>query len=269
MGGVIIKLRKGDFMKKIITILTAIILLFCISISVCAVNYSGNTTSAWINNEFQSMLLNEYFRNNYNSLLEYNYNIIKNNPQTEVRLDNISPDGLNVADGYYVMIVFDETHKSEVQGYIDFNMLMTTTISDKIKEVTYTGSTTPCIIALIAPDKSTADAISKNENVKGVYDAFCHEYTNVAWEVDYEPHKEKITAADARKVLRVSAGLEKPVANQKAFYCFFDFNSNNKIDAADARLVLRCAAGLETPRSFESACISYWLTDNSYGLRGF
>ena len=52
----------------------------------------------------------------------------------------------------------------------------------------------------------------------------------------------KITAADARLVLRFAASLDVPDESQKKVS---DINSDGKITAADARKVLRIAASLE------------------------
>ncbi|MBR5498289.1 MAG: leucine-rich repeat protein [Clostridia bacterium] len=54
----------------------------------------------------------------------------------------------------------------------------------------------------------------------------------------------KVTAADARYVLRVSAKLEKPVSDMDIL-AVADISGNNKIAAEDARLILRIAAGLD------------------------
>ena len=52
----------------------------------------------------------------------------------------------------------------------------------------------------------------------------------------------KITAADARLALRISAKLEKATEYQTRIA---DMDKNNKITAADARKILRISAGLE------------------------
>ena len=54
----------------------------------------------------------------------------------------------------------------------------------------------------------------------------------------------KITAADARKALRIAAGLDK-VENLTVPFEIVDYNCDKKITAADARKILRKAAGLE------------------------
>lgn len=54
----------------------------------------------------------------------------------------------------------------------------------------------------------------------------------------------KVSAADARFVLRYSAGLEKVDADKRFYFCA-DMNFDNAITSADARLILRTAAELE------------------------
>ncbi len=57
----------------------------------------------------------------------------------------------------------------------------------------------------------------------------------------------KITAADARLVLRASVGLEKFTPGQTTAG---DIDKNKKITAADARLILRASVGLENPKQW-------------------
>lgn len=52
----------------------------------------------------------------------------------------------------------------------------------------------------------------------------------------------KVTAADARQILRISSGLEK-TSGQSALNA--DVNNDGEITAADARIALRISAGLE------------------------
>lgn len=58
----------------------------------------------------------------------------------------------------------------------------------------------------------------------------------------------KVTASDARAVLRATAGLDGLSEEQ---LIIADTDSNQKITAADARLILRCSAGLETLGNIE------------------
>ncbi len=64
----------------------------------------------------------------------------------------------------------------------------------------------------------------------------------------------KVTAADARVVLRASAGLEGLSEEQ---IIIADADNSKNITAADARLILRCAAGLETLGNTELSDIVY------------
>ncbi len=59
----------------------------------------------------------------------------------------------------------------------------------------------------------------------------------------------KVTAADARLVLRMAVGLEKMTDEQKKLA---DYDSNGKIEAADARLVLRKSVGLADEKTEET-----------------
>lgn len=54
---------------------------------------------------------------------------------------------------------------------------------------------------------------------------------------------DKITAADARLVLRASVGLENFTEEQNAIA---DVNGDGKLTAADARIILRVSVGLES-----------------------
>lgn len=58
----------------------------------------------------------------------------------------------------------------------------------------------------------------------------------------------KVTASDARTVLRATAGLDGLSEEQ---LIIADTDSNEKITAADARLILRCSAGLEKLSNIE------------------
>ncbi|MBQ8209933.1 MAG: hypothetical protein IJZ35_05065 [Clostridia bacterium] len=62
----------------------------------------------------------------------------------------------------------------------------------------------------------------------------------------------KITAADAREVLRISAGLEDMPANDDVVFLNADVNGNGVITAADARIILRVTTGLSDFKDFEN-----------------
>ena len=73
------------------------------------------------------------------------------------------------------------------------------------------------------------------------------------------PYDGKVTAADARYVLRFSAGLETvSMYDAKEFYFAADMNMDGHITSADARLILRTAAGLEKEQTIGFSCANYW-----------
>ena len=67
----------------------------------------------------------------------------------------------------------------------------------------------------------------------------------------------KITAADARAVLRYSAKLTTLTRDQLAVS---DINSDSRVTAADARIILRISAKLETGKKYEKPhnALAFW-----------
>lgn len=122
-----------------------------------------------------------------------------------------------------------------------------------IEEVKYTSEKYPCaVVKVIGGDN--IDNVVKNENV---------EYVSYAFEF-YPPtildpghsSKTNFTAADARNVLRIAAGIDKIEHKESYTYLseymdFFekDIDMDGKLTAADARGVLRIAAGLDEGKS--------------------
>lgn len=74
----------------------------------------------------------------------------------------------------------------------------------------------------------------------------------------------KLTAADARWILRASVGLEK-YSKDSAVFSAADSDKDGKLTAADARWTLRAAVGLEylspTPETAETALLRTYLND--------
>lgn len=81
---------------------------------------------------------------------------------------------------------------------------------------------------------SAAEAYCEKEGLKYTYAA-------TPGDADFDG---KVTASDARYVLRVSAKLEKPVLDNEVMEAV-DITADGKITAEDARLILRIAAKLE------------------------
>lgn len=212
-------------------------------------------TSAVVNGLYRSYILNEFFAENYDELFEYNYCRYKS---TEMWLPHLK-DNENIEHGYYIMVFLDDSQKSENVPYQEYNNAVLGNISDYYREITYVGSTTPCAVLLIDNSFLKATEILALPEITGVYEAFGDVSYGCILDYYYQPHLSTIKAADARRVLRVSAGLDTIASDAKAFYCFYDFNFDDKITAADARLVLRVAADLEEAPEFEGGPAEYWL----------
>lgn len=120
----------------------------------------------------------------------------------------------------------------------------------------------PVAMLKITSDKT--DGILSNENTAAVYNAFpsaveptavnCSELEEI-----YTP-----SAADARRVLRYSAKLEKAPENMaegKKFFFMSDADLDGKITSADARIALRISARLENGKTYfknSSGCNGFW-----------
>ena len=252
-------------MKRILLLFIIVTtLLFNMTCSISALNMSGNHTSALINGEYHSFILNEYFANNYNKLFEENYKFFKS---TEIYLQNI--ESVNDAQGYYVMVIIDDSQKSINVSYDVYNSSVLLKISDYYREVIYIGSTTPCAILLIDNKYESAKRLCATDEISGVYEAFGAFFSSVISSDLYTPEQTAVTAADARKVLRVSSGIDIIDVNAKAFYCYFDFNLDDKLNAADARLVLRVAAHIDEMPDFKGGNTSDWVEISNGTARGF
>ncbi|GEM_PF-3617988 len=110
--------------------------------------------------------------------------------------------------------------------------------------------------AMVTVNPSEVDSIVNNENVKAVYEAFPYatrpsKVTPVEMNETYKP-----TALDARKVLRYSANLisaPEDMAEGKEFFFKNDVDFDGKLTAKDARFVLRMSAKLEKNNTFSKA----------------
>lgn len=77
-------------------------------------------------------------------------------------------------------------------------------------------------------------------------------------------YEDKVTAADARLILRYSAGLEQINMTKEFGFCA-DMDFDGQINAADARLALRTAARLEREYTLTFNYESCWVDYDFYG----
>lgn len=233
--------------------------------------YTGDY-SPWVepDNEYyiangSNMLKNPYYQTFYNDLLEYSNAIYKQFADYIGDVDYISyfAEKYMENDENYVTLIFNnQTGVPDEEGAIrDYNISVLEKYFDE-KDILYVGDTV--LAAIVHIDKDNKDIIREIEELafigdafftkRGKYPAMVGTYTlgNVIGE-ETAPYYDdptlnkplkKVTAADARFVLRYSAGLEKVDADKRFYFCA-DMNFDNAITSADARLILRTAAELE------------------------
>ncbi|MBR3868317.1 MAG: hypothetical protein IKM66_03300 [Clostridia bacterium] len=212
-----------------------------------------------------NMLRNPYYQTFYNELLEYSNAIYKQFADYMGDMDYIAYFAENYFDkdeNYVTLIFNNQIGLPDEEGAIrDYNISVLEKYFDK-EEILYVGDTV--FAAAVCIDKDNKDIIREIEELAfigdaffsdiGVYPAMVGTYTlgnviGAETETYYEDPSlnkplKKVSAADARFVLRYSAGLEKVEADKRFYFCA-DMNFDNEINSADARLILRTAAGLE------------------------
>lgn len=121
--------------------------------------------------------------------------------------------------------------KGENDAVLNESITVSAAVSDGLQSVTKNT-----VYSLLSGDVITSDSVIK-EHFMG--------------DIDMD---NKVSAADARKALRYSVGLEE-IPLEAVMYANPDFD--NKISAADARIILRTAVGLEkqTAHNFEVTLI--------------
>ena len=227
----------------------------------------------FMENEYYSLYIDEYLEPQYDFYKEaYDYwtgekvNPFVYNPKEFIQ----SSDGINKTfaykttpekmDGhiYYQTVIFN--YEGEPDAKI--NRQLAESLSEGM-DVLYVGTTTPCAVVKMRGGTSDFQNILENENVEFFMTAFvCSELMSVNMSIFEESFTP--TAADARKILRYSAGLDKAPDNRseaKKFFLFSDTDYDGKLTAADARKALRIAAGLEKGPEFgfnTSGCGAWW-----------
>ena len=202
----------------------------------------------------KNMLYNPYYQINYNALLAYSVYLASKYEKYVEQIGYIE----YYADTYitdvpcYVTLIFKTPPEQSAEMSVrDYNLSILSKYFDE-EDILYVGDTVNA--AVVCVDSSDNDTIIGMPELKYIGDAF---FNDIKWgllqpmvgsyklgDVLITSIDSKITAADARYILRYAAGLETP-KNSKQFYYCADMNFDNKIDSADARLALRTAAGLE------------------------
>lgn len=211
-----------------------------------------------------NMLKNPYYQIYYNELLEHSNAIYMRFADYICDVDYISYFAENYMnkDVNFVTLIFDNlTGIPDEEGAVrEYNMSVLSEYFEE-DEILYVSDYN--LAAVVKINKEKKDIIKEIEELVfigdaffsdiGLYPAMVGSYTlgNVigAETAPYDNNSsakplKKVSAADARFVLRYSAGLENVGADKRFYFCA-DMNFDNTINSADARLILRTAAGLE------------------------
>ena len=278
-------------MKKTLCI-SLIIPVLAAYFSICA--FAGNSgwyTSIKVDDEYVSLIKNEYFNKYADYLFEETYDIyISQITQYSECNKNYDPnDSLSSTDEFFAESIhkffntdsigrigyelYTEMKNSDEDYYVtvylnykdefsaDKNNSVLQNVS-VIKEILYVGTTTPCAtICIKGCDIDTLLTCTDIEFINYPMAVFNYQPSFYIPENGNRIFAPK--AADARKILRYSAGLEDLSdmtyhSQIKEFYILSDTNLDGKINAADARTALRIAAGLENGRHYYVDTDSFW-----------
>lgn len=227
-----------------------------------------------------SMIYNSYYKNCYNGLLEHSVAIYNQFAPYMGDVDYVSwyVNNHMQKEVNYVTVILEEpqdltTDVKAVSEYIK------SVITEHIPEeyVLYVADTV--FAAVLEVNEEYKAVIPEMDEIVFISDAFFTKqyggmlavvgsYTlgNVEGresQIYYDdpalnvPLK-RVSASDARIVLRYAAGIEKPETNLKRFYYCADMNFDGEINSADARLILRTAAGLEKEYVITFGYSDYW-----------
>ena len=246
-------------MKKFICIFFSIILIVSFSVMCYAEqSLAGNSYSFMpdVNGKPQVMIHNDYYKLYYNDIFEAEFANLKYysmSGMTKNTLELLSDDNYV----YAAVILTDD----KTQDYLKYNNSVLAS-AFKEKDILYVGETTP--ISVVKLTKENAEKLQNVKQVEGIFPAFysADVLTNgllgkrMMGDVTDTPD---VTSADARYLLRFSAGLETVNKSfAKEFYFCGDINFDGKINSADARIALRTAAKLEEKSTITFGSADDW-----------
>lgn len=245
--------------------LTAIIISVLLFVSVFSVTCFADEITGWsssitVDGKNVSFINNDFYKNHHDDLFEkyyegYSYCRNAKNPENYIIApgekieEALLNSMLNGDDTFYLSVFMN--YQGDVSAEKNKSVLENT---QGIKSVLYVGNTTPC--AVISVDGGNdIEEILKNEKIDCVTLCFSYFSKTISVTTDIGNIRSEPTAADARAVLRYSAGLGAPekecLEDYKKFYYLSDTDLNGVINAKDARTVLRIAAKLEEGKYYE------------------
>lgn len=210
---------------------------------------------------YKNMLKNPYYQIYYNQLLAYSVYLYQSTFKYIGDFDYIDyyvNKYIDEAPCYVTLLLNSVDVTTEEKTVREQNLEILNKYFDK-EDILYVGDTVNA--AVVCVDSSDREILTGMQELEFIGDAFFNDRLSggllcVTGEFVLGDVKGKsdpsgvpfgyadVTAADARYILRYSAGLEKSDGSKRFYYCA-DMNFDGKITSADARLALRTAAGLE------------------------
>lgn len=245
-------------MKRLLCSIFSFLIIISLTITISAEQKPvGNsyTFMPYVDGEQQVMIYNDYYKLFHNEIFEAEFASLKN-----YSADNMTTNTVNLLsdDNFiYAAIILKD---NKAQNYSHYNNSVITSILET-SDILYIGDTTP--ISVIKLTKENATKFLNSEQLYGIFPAFFPANILAQGIVGQRIMGDvtdtfDVTSADARFLLRFSAGLESvSKSDVKRIYFCGDMNFDGKINSADARIALRTAAKLE-----EKSSIIFESTDN-------
>lgn len=259
-------------MKKLLSIMLSALMLACVFVPGVSADeepkiFAGQTTAVgvsyrgeqyFVKNEFYKLYADEYFEEYYKEYIDTNsfttinqlgaYILFYNSASVAKSYEKYISDVKNSNGIYYSSVIFNyDSDFSEER-----NKSLAESLGNDI-EVLYVGKTTPCAVVGVKCGTDDIDNIIENPDVAFISPAFDYLGIWVSLNESLLDETFEPTAADARRILRYSAGLDTSFESRseaKRFFFMSDTDYDNKITSADARTALRISAGLEKGHTF-------------------
>lgn len=203
-----------------------------------------------VNGTDTSFLENEYYKVYADYYGKYFYDKFQSGSIVGQIDDNLYKSIKTVTGEQYITVILNEVQNAE-----------NTAKALDIRENDIIAVCQSYPVAMIKITSDDIDSILLHKNVAAVFDAFpaATEPDIVNEEILEETYTP--SAADARKVLRYAANLEKApddMAEGKKFFFMSDADLDGKITASDARLALRISARLESGKTYFKGSSDFW-----------